>query len=65
MKDKLSPFLCGFRKQHSSQHGLPGDLEEKNHQDSLWPKRVFVKPPEARTVTMEPLIAVFYPVHKL
>ena len=22
MKDKLSPFLCGFRKQHSTQHAL-------------------------------------------
>ena len=22
MKDKVSPFLCGFRKQHSTQHAL-------------------------------------------
>ena len=37
----------------------------KNHQGSLWPKRFFVKLSEARTVTMEPLIAVFAPVNKL
>ena len=28
MKDKLSPFLCGFRKQHSTQHALIRVIEK-------------------------------------
>ena len=28
MKDKLSPFLCGFRKQHSTQHTLIRIIEK-------------------------------------
>ena len=28
MKDKLSPFLCGFRKQHSTQHALIRIIEK-------------------------------------
>ena len=28
MKDKLSPFLCGFRKQHSTQHALICIIEQ-------------------------------------
>ena len=31
MKEKLSPFLCGFRKQYSTQHALIGMLERWKH----------------------------------
>ena len=42
-----------------------GDLKEKIIKIAWWPKRFFVKATEARTATMEPLIAVFSPVDKL
>ena len=31
MNDKLSPFLCGFRKQYSTQHALIRMLEQWKH----------------------------------
>ena len=42
-----------------------GDLEEKTLRTAWSPKRFFVKPTEARTVTMESLIAVFPSLDKL
>ena len=31
MNDKLSPFLCGFRKQYSTQHALIRTLQLRKH----------------------------------
>ena len=36
MKDKLSPFLCGFRKQHSTQHALIHITEKWMTLELLW-----------------------------
>ena len=42
-----------------------GDLDKKIVKIGRWPKGFFVKPAEARTVTLKQLIAVFSPVNKL